>query len=109
MRTSSSSACNQTRDLRSIRRRYRSEELFDYMNRSVGANLADTDGKQPVQEGILRFGCLEARQCTKVGSGWRSVVTNALERHVDEGAVISLQRDAQVELDDAVGACDRPI
>src|SRR5207247_9991333 len=46
---------------------------------------------------------------TKVGSAGRSVVTDALERHVDEGAVVGLERDAQVELDHAVRALDRPI
>src|SRR5262249_18455623 len=67
-----------------------SEELFDHVNRSVDANLADANCKQSVQEGILRFGCLEARHRTKVGGGWRFVVTNALEGHVDEGAVVGL-------------------
>src|SRR5262245_46875835 len=78
-----------------------SEELFDYVNRSLGANLGGADGNQPVQEGILRFGRFEARHGTKVG-GWRAVVTNALECHVDEGAVVGLQRDAEVEFDDTV-------
>src|SRR4029450_4668673 len=71
-----------------------SEELFDHGNRPVGANLSGANGKQPVQEGIFPFGSLEARHRTKVGSSWRSVVTAALERHVDEGAVVGLQRDA---------------
>ena len=70
-----------------------SEELFDHVNRSVDANLASANGKQPVQEGILRFGRLEARQRTKVRGAWCSVVTNAFERHVDEGAIVGLQRD----------------
>src|SRR5205807_9821929 len=86
-----------------------SEELFDHVNRPAGANLPGANGKQPVQEGIFRFGSLEARHRTKVGSSWRSVVTDALERHVDEGAVVGLQRDAQVELEDAVCAEERPV
>lgn len=79
------------------------------MNRPVRTDLPGADGEQPVQEGVSGFGSLEARQRTKVGSSWRSVVTDALERHVDEGAVVGLERDAEVELDDAVGASDRPI
>src|SRR5262249_8055921 len=86
-----------------------SEELFDHVNRSVSADLADTGGKQPVQEGILRVGRFEARQRSEVAAGRRAVVPNALECHVDEGALVSLECDAQVELHHAVGAFDRPI
>ena len=45
----------------------------------------------------------------KYGAPVRGVVADALERHVDEGAVVGLERDAQVELDHAVGALDRPV
>ena len=72
----------------------RSEELFDHVNRSLGANLSGANAKQSIQEGVPRFGRLEAGHCTKVGSTWRSIVTDALERHVDDGAVVGLQRDA---------------
>src|SRR5215472_17329658 len=86
-----------------------SENLFDHVNRPVGANLPAADGEHAVQEGILRFGSLEARRRAKVGSSWRAVVTDALEGHVDESAVVSLQRDAKVELDDSIRAFDRPV
>src|SRR2546428_11602067 len=65
------------------------EDLFDHVNRPVGANLPSSYGEQPVQEGVFRFGSLETRHSAKVGSSWRSVVTDALERHVDERAVVS--------------------
>jgi hypothetical protein len=86
-----------------------SEELFDHVHRSFGANLRAANGKQLVQEGILRFGGFEARQRPKVGRAWRSVIANALERHMDEGTVVGLQRDAHVKLDDAVRPFDRPV
>ena len=31
----------------------RSEELFDHVDRSVGANLSGANGKQSIQEGVL--------------------------------------------------------
>src|SRR5262249_45667670 len=58
-----------------------SEDLFDHVNRPVGANLPGADGEQAVQEGILRFGSLEARHRAKVRNSSRSVVTDALEGH----------------------------
>src|SRR2546426_1659078 len=62
-----------------------------------------------VRSEIFRFGSLEARHRTKVGSSWRAVVTDPLERHVNEGAVVGLEREAQVELDHAVSPEERPI
>src|SRR2546422_9510631 len=85
------------RRARACRNERPSEELFDHVNRPVGANFPGANGEQPVQEGIFRFGSLEARHRTKVGSSWRAVVTDPLERHVNESAVVGLQREAQVE------------
>src|SRR5439155_23431566 len=96
-------------DSESCRNERPSEDLLDHVNRSVGADLSGADGKQPVQEGVLRLGSLEARHCTKVASSWRSVVTDPLERHVDERAVVRLERKPQVELEDAVSPEERPV
>ena len=46
-----------------------------------------------------RVSGLEARQGPKVRTSRRRIVANSLERHVDQGAVVGLQRDAQIELD----------
>src|SRR5439155_10462310 len=86
-----------------------SEDLFDPVNRSAGANLPGAQGEQPVQKGIFRVGSFEARQRPNIGSSWRRVIADAHERHVNEGAVVGLQRDAQVELENAVCAFDHPI
>src|SRR3977135_2928416 len=86
-----------------------SKDLFDQVNRPVSTNLPSSDGEQPVQEGVFRFGSLETRHRSKVGSSWRSVVPDALKRHVDERAVVGLERDAEVELGDAVRAFDCPV
>src|SRR3981189_901652 len=86
-----------------------SKDLFDQVNRPVSTNLPSSDGEQPVQEGVFRFGSLEMRHRAKVGSSWRSVVPDALERHVDERAIVGLERDAEVELSDAVRAFDCPV
>src|SRR3989442_119109 len=78
--------------------------------RQLNSRAAEAcNGEQPVQEGVFRFPGLETRQRSKVGSSRRPVVTDPLERHVNEGAVVGLKRDAQVELDDAVRAFERPI
>ena len=36
-------------------------------------------------------------------------MTEAEGRHVNQGAVVSLERDAQIELENAVGAQQRPV
>src|SRR2546422_10953467 len=96
------------RRARACRNERPSEELFDHVNRPVGANLPGANGEQPVQEGVFRFGSLEARHRTKVGSSWRTIVTDPLERHVNESAVVGLHGEAQVEHDGAVPWMERP-
>src|SRR5258706_8980420 len=86
-----------------------SEDLFEHVNRPGGANLPGAHREKPVQEGILWFGSLKAWERPKVRSSWRGVVTDSLERHVDEGAVVGLQRDAQIQLQDVVWAFDHPV
>jgi hypothetical protein len=100
---------------RKIQRRQRkperpvSHDLVDQVNRPVAANLSDADRKQPVQEGVLRRGRLEARQRAEVRTTRRAVVADALEGHVDERAVVGLESDAEIELHDAVRTHDRPV
>src|SRR2546426_12452376 len=47
---------------------------------------------------------LESRQRSKVGA-----MTQPLKRHVDQRVIVGLQRDAQVQLQNAVGAQQQPV
>src|SRR5579862_3237913 len=75
-----------------------SQKFLDDVHRSIRSNLADADGDQPVEERVLRRGGLEARHRSEIAV---RVVSDAAERHVNQRAVVGLQRDAQVELEDA--------
>ena len=79
------------------------------MNGAAGANLPGADGEQSVQKGVFRLGGLEARQRTESGPYRRPVVTDTFERHVNEGGVVGLERDAEVELDHPVRSLHRPV
>src|SRR4051794_25335890 len=83
-----------------------SEDFFDPVNRPVGGDLARPHGEQPVQGGISGVSRLKPWQRPKIGTARRLVIADALERHVNEGAVVDLQRYAQVELENAVCAFD---
>jgi len=78
-----------------------SEELLDHVN-GPSARISPVPTATAVQETSISVRSFEARQRPKVGSSWRSVVADALERHVDECAVVALQGDAQVELENSV-------
>src|SRR5580693_7075680 len=90
-------------------RRCTSEDLFDHVNRPAIADLAGTNGKKPVQEGVLRVSRLEAWERPEIRRSIRSVIAYAFERHVNERPVVRLQRDPQVELEDPVGALEHPV
>src|SRR5882672_7641551 len=99
-----------------------SEDLVDRVDRALGAAIAARYGEKPVQERVLRMPGLEARRGPEVvGRGVDSLatrdrrdhlrrpVTKSERRHVDEGAVVGLECEAQVELEDAVSPEERPI
>src|SRR5262245_6446090 len=74
------------------------------MNRALRANLPDADCKETIEKRVLRRGGLEAGRRTKIAV---RVVAHAGERHMNEAAVVGLERDSQVERKGAVGAgCD---
>ena len=73
----------------------RSQNLLDDVNRSVRTDLPDAHSEQTIQELVLRCRRLEARQRAKVVM---CVIAQTAERHVDQGAVIGFERDAQIEL-----------
>src|SRR6185436_20784090 len=122
MRHSGSS--HQTRNARSIRRRYRvsttpwrrtcrigahratSEDLLDGVNRPLGANLSDADREQTIDERVLLCGRLEPWHRAEIVV---RVVAHAGERHVNQAAVVSLERDAQVESEGSVAPSGDPV
>src|SRR3984957_15723832 len=87
----------------------RSENFFDHVNWSSGANFTRTNSKESIQERVPRVGRLEAWERPKIRRFLRSVVFDAFERHVNERTVGRLERDPQVELKDPVGALEHPI
>src|SRR5437867_1491182 len=99
-----------------------SKDLVDRVDRALGAPIAARYGEKAIQECVLRVPGLEAgRGPEVVGRGvdaratregrdhFRRTVTKPERRHVDEGAVVGLEREAQVELEDAVSPEERPI
>src|SRR4029453_15572007 len=98
------------------------KDLFDRVDRSAGAAIARRDSDQSVQERILRRARFEPGGGPKVVPGridglaprqrsqhFRRAVTEAERRHINQRAVVGLEDDAQVELENAVGAQQRPV
>src|SRR5882672_2247190 len=104
--------------LRTSRRRLStgaSEDLVDRVDGAFGAPIAARYGEEAIQEQVVRVRGLEAgRSPEVVGRGldalpacerrdhFRRPVTKPERSHVDEGAVVGLERNPQVELEDAV-------
>src|SRR5882762_3937087 len=81
-----------------------SQDLVDPVHRSVRASFTNTDSDDAIQEGVWFRRGLESRQRSKVG-----VMPQPLKRHVDQCMVVCLQRNAQVQLQYAVGAQQQPV
>src|SRR5450432_3227677 len=86
------------------------------------AAIAARYGEQAIEERVLRVPRLEPGRAPEVvrrgidGLAPRErrdhfgrPVTKPERRHVDEGAVVGLEREAQVELEDAVTPEERPV
>src|SRR5262245_10295532 len=99
-----------------------SKDLVDCVDRSCRAPIAARDRSQPIQEGVLRMSRLEAGRRSEVVSiridelatgercnHVRRPMSEPERGHVDEGAVVGLERHPQVELEDAVAAEERPV
>src|SRR5207245_1418322 len=99
-----------------------SKDLVDRVDGALGTPIAARYGEKAIQERVLRVPGLEAgRGAEVVGRGvdaratrerrdhFRRPVTKPERRHVDEGAVVGLECEAQVELEDAVSPEERPI
>src|ERR1700687_51651 len=102
--------------------RVASENLGNRVDRPFGTPVATRYGEDAIQECVLRVPGLEAWRGPEVvrrgvdplaprerRDHFRRPVTKPERRHVDEGAVVGLERDAEVELEDAVCAEERPI
>src|SRR5262249_47549201 len=99
-----------------------SEDLFNPVNSPVRTGFADTDADDTVQECVCLGRGLESRQRTKVVAGGidglstaesgvdiGSCMTQPLKRHGDQGMIVRLECDAQVQLHDTVRAQQQPV
>src|SRR2546425_7152043 len=64
-----------------------SENLLDDMHGPIRSGFASPDGEQMVQECVLRIGSLEAKPRAEVRRARGSVVTDAVERRMNEYAI----------------------
>src|SRR5215467_9809033 len=83
-----------------------SQNLLDRMDRSLGPDCADADGKQPVEKDVLRCSRLEARECAEIVV---RVVAYSGEGHVNEGPIVRLERHPCIELEGSIGLLRNPV
>src|SRR6185436_6759262 len=84
----------------------RSKNFLDHMNRPFRANLADSDGKQTIEECVLGSGGLETRHRAEIVVG---VIADAGERHVYQGTVVGFECHPQVEGEASVAVGRYPV
>src|SRR4051812_35557785 len=82
------------------------ENLLDGVNRPVPVTLSRTHSEQAIEERVLRRRRLEPGQRPEVVV---RVVAHAGECHVDQRAVVGLEREPEIELQRAVGVRGHPI
>src|SRR5258706_5874072 len=100
----------------------KSQYFVDLMNRPIGRSFTSTDGDDAIQEGICFRRCFESRHRSKVVAGGINdlstaeggdyvgrAMAHALKRHVNRRMVVCLQRDAQVQFENTVGALQQPV
>src|SRR4029077_13973959 len=73
-------------------------------HRSFGESFTNTDADDAIQECVGFRRGLESWQRSKVVA-----MTQPLKGHVDQRMIVGLQRDAQVQLQNAVGAQQQPV
>src|SRR3954469_5541813 len=83
----------------------RLENLLDGVNRPVPVTLSRTHSEQAIEERVLRRRSLEAGHRSEVVV---RVVAHAGECHVDQRAVVGLEREPEIELERAVGVRGHP-
>src|ERR1700704_1217490 len=77
-----------------------SKDLIDGVNRPLRTDLPYAYSEQTIEERVLRRGGLEARQCAKIVV---RVIAHAGKCHVDQGAVIRLERHPHIEIEGPIG------
>src|SRR6266850_6765126 len=82
------------------------ENLLDGVNRPVSMTLPNTHREQAIEERVLRRGSLEAGQRAEIVV---RVIAHASECHVDQRAVVGLERQPEIELERSIGGCGHPI
>src|SRR5262249_40270883 len=114
----------------SLRRRARvgppwctsSQYLVNLVNRSVRTGFTNADRDDAIQECVFLGRGLQSRQRSKVIAGGidgfstaerrncsRRPVAQPLKPHINQRMIVSLERNAQVELQNAVGAQQQPV
>src|SRR6266853_5329531 len=83
-----------------------SENLLDGVNRRVSVRLPHSHREQAIEERVLRRGCLEAGQRAEIVV---RIVEHASECHVDQRAVVGLERHSEIELARTIGGRGHPI
>src|ERR1700681_2633677 len=83
-----------------------SENLLDGVDRPVSMTFPDTHRQQAIEERVLRRGRLEARQRAKIVV---RVVAHASECHMDQRAVVGLERHPEIELARSIGGRGHPV
>src|SRR5450432_1353115 len=99
-----------------------SQELVDCVDRTLRASVTARDAEQPIQERVLRMARVEAWKGSEVICGradrlathqcrndLRWTVAKTSRGHVNERAIVCLERDTQVELENAVRSEERPV
>src|SRR4029077_9013654 len=99
-----------------------SKDLIDRVDGTCGAPIAMRYGNEAIQERVLRVSGLEARRGPEIvvrwvdtlaaserGEHFRRSVAKPERGHMDEGAVVRLEGESQIELEDAVAAEQSPI
>src|ERR1700719_1658733 len=83
-----------------------SENLLDGVDWPVSVTFPDTHREQAIEERVLRRGRLEARQGTEIVA---RVVAHASECHMDQRAVIGLERHPEIELARSIRGRGHPV
>src|SRR5262249_20121581 len=99
-----------------------SEYLVDPVNCSVRTSFTDTDGDDAIQECVLFRRGFEPRHRSEIvargiddlstaesGDRIGRAMSQPLKRHLNQRVIVGLERDAQVELQSAVGAEQQPV
>src|SRR5262247_2950101 len=76
------------------------------MNRPVGADLANANREETIEERVLRRGGLESRERAEIVI---LIVAHAGKRHVNQSAVFGLERDPEIEREGSIRSSRHPV